>query len=95
MTVRIAAFNVENLFDRPKAFNDQLAQSSAVLDAHADLNKLFEKPNYNNANKSEMLTLMDDLAADGEALETAHLLKMKGGFLQCSCALARRGRAQK
>ena len=61
MTVRVAAFNVENLFDRPKALNDQLAQSSAVLEAHADLNKLFEKPSYSSANKSKMLTLMDDL----------------------------------
>lgn len=59
--MRIAAFNVENLFDRPKAFNSDLAQSSAVLDAHARLNKLFEKPNYTSSNKADMLVLMDNL----------------------------------
>ena len=59
--MRIAAFNVENLFDRPKAFNDDVTQSSEVLDAHADLNKLFEKTNYTAANKSKILVLMEKL----------------------------------
>lgn len=59
--MRIAAFNVENLFDRPKAFNDEMQQSAEVLDAHAKLNKLFEKTNYTASNKSQMLTLMDEL----------------------------------
>ncbi len=59
--MRIAAFNVENLFDRPKAFNDDVTLSSEILDAHADLNKLFEKSNYTAANKSKMLDLMEDL----------------------------------
>ena len=59
--MRIAAFNVENLFDRPKAFNDAVSLSAQVLDAHAKLNKLFEKSNYTAANKSQMLGLMDQL----------------------------------
>lgn len=59
--MRIAAFNVENLFDRPKAFNDDIEASSEVLDAHAKLNKLFERSNYTNANKNQMLSLMEDL----------------------------------
>lgn len=60
--MRIAAFNVENLFDRIKAFNAEDPDTHKdVLDAHAELNKLFEKPTYSSADKSRMLALMDDL----------------------------------
>ena len=41
--MKIAAFNVENLFDRAKAFNsDDPTAHQQVLDDHAELNKLFE-----------------------------------------------------
>lgn len=60
--MRIAAFNVENLFDRIKAFNDEDPDTHKdVLDAFADLNKLFEKPTYSSADKTKMLELMDTL----------------------------------
>lgn len=60
--MRIAAFNVENLFDRAKAFGaDDPNAHRDVLDAHAALNKLFERPNYSDANKAKMLELMDTL----------------------------------
>lgn len=59
--MRIAALNVENLFDRPKAFNDAASSSAAVLDAHARLNNLYEKTTYSAADKAKMLQLMDDL----------------------------------
>ncbi|MBN9889760.1 endonuclease/exonuclease/phosphatase family protein [Salipiger abyssi] len=58
--MRIAAFNVENLFDRIKAFNDDEPEThKAVLEAHAELNTLFEKPVYSAADKARMLALMD------------------------------------
>ena len=60
--MRIAAFNVENLFDRIKAFNDEDPDTHKdVLDAHAELNKLFENPIYSGADKARMLTLMKSL----------------------------------
>lgn len=60
--MRIAAFNVENLFDRIKAFNDEDPHTHKdVLDAHAELNKLFEKQVYSGADKARMLTLMKSL----------------------------------
>ena len=60
--MRIAAFNVENLFDRVKAFNDEDPETHKdVLDAHAALNKLFEKPVYSAADKKRMLALMEQL----------------------------------
>lgn len=60
--MRIAAFNVENLFDRTKAFGDDDPQlHRKVLDAHAALNKLFEKPSYTAGDKNKMLDLMEEL----------------------------------
>lgn len=60
-SMRIAAFNVENLFDRAKAFNASPDTSSEVQSKLAELNSLFERPHYSDANKSRMLELMDDL----------------------------------
>lgn len=60
--MRVAAFNVENLFDRIKAFADEAPNTHKdILDAHAALNKLFEKETYSSADKIKMLELMDKL----------------------------------
>lgn len=60
--MRIAAFNVENLFDRAKAFNaEDNTTHTAVLDDHAELNNLFEQANYTNARKQRMLELIESL----------------------------------
>ena len=60
--MRIAAFNVENLFDRAKVFNDEDPDAHRdVLDAHAALNTLFEHPVYSDADKADMLSLMERL----------------------------------
>ncbi|SMY06033.1 endonuclease/exonuclease/phosphatase family protein [Flavimaricola marinus] len=60
--MRIATFNVENLFDRVRAFNDPDPDTHKdVLKAHSALNQLFEKPVYTEADKAEMLTLMGKL----------------------------------
>lgn len=60
--MRIAAYNVENLFRRIKAFNDDDAEThQALLDAHAEINRLFEKPVYDAADKARILALLDAL----------------------------------
>lgn len=60
--MRIAAYNVENLFDRAKVFNDDdPAAHREVLDAHAELGKLFEQEVYSEADKARMLDLLDRL----------------------------------
>ena len=60
--MRLAAFNVENLFQRVKAFNDADPETHRdILDAHSELNKLFEKPVYTAADKTRILALMDTL----------------------------------
>lgn len=60
--MRIAAFNVENLFDRPRAFNDQEPpERREALKDHAELNALFERASYSDVVKTRMLELMERL----------------------------------
>ncbi len=60
--MRIAAFNVENLFDRAKVFNDANSDvRRTVLDSFAALNNLFEEETYSDANKARMLELIERL----------------------------------
>jgi endonuclease/exonuclease/phosphatase family metal-dependent hydrolase len=60
--MRICAYNVENLFDRAKVFNDADPNAHRdVLEAHAELNTLFEHEAYSTADKARMLKLIDEL----------------------------------
>ena len=50
--MRLASFNLENLFDRAKAFNeDTIAEGKVVLDTFGQLNKIFAKTTYTAADK--------------------------------------------
>jgi len=63
--MKIAAFNVENLFDRAKAFNeDDEDDTQAVLNAVAELNGLFEEPVYGDAHKARMRQLIVELGLE-------------------------------
>lgn len=59
--MKIAAYNIENLFDRAKALNEDSAEATQIIKKEAELNALFEKPVYSAANKRRMLELMDEL----------------------------------
>lgn len=60
--MRIASFNVQNLFDRAVALDQPTwADGRPALEAHAKLNKLFNKPSYSAADKTEMLRLLGAL----------------------------------
>lgn len=57
MTVRFASFNVENLFARPRAFNQTTwAEGEPILDAFAELNALIALAVYTPADKQRMLS---------------------------------------
>lgn len=59
--VRIATFNCENLFGRPIAMNqERWADGQPYLDAYRDLNALFEKEEYSEADKAKILALMKE-----------------------------------
>ncbi len=60
--MKIAAFNVENLFDRAKAFNEEdNDKTQRVISAVAELNCLFEADVYSDTDKQRMLELVDEL----------------------------------
>jgi endonuclease/exonuclease/phosphatase family metal-dependent hydrolase len=59
--MKIAAFNVENLFDRAKAFNEPPADAQRTIRAVAELNSIFEEPNYTPARKNRILELVEIL----------------------------------
>ncbi|HEY7171318.1 MAG TPA: endonuclease/exonuclease/phosphatase family protein [Vicinamibacterales bacterium] len=60
--MRLASFNLENLFDRAKALNlDSFAEGKVILDKFAKLNNLFENPQYSAADKKAILAGLKDL----------------------------------
>lgn len=57
--VRIASFNVENLFARPKAFNTaDWSIGQPVLDAYREVNALFSKTTYSTTDKQQIRDLL-------------------------------------
>ncbi|MFN0074982.1 MAG: endonuclease/exonuclease/phosphatase family protein [Prosthecobacter sp.] len=66
--MRIAAYNVENLFSRTRAMNgDDPAKTTDVLADVAILQGLIEKPVYSDADKVAMLKLLKKHKALGES----------------------------
>ncbi|MBV1694088.1 MAG: endonuclease/exonuclease/phosphatase family protein [Hyphomicrobiales bacterium] len=60
--MRIATYNVENLFTRAKALNlDTWADGRATLEAHARINALLEEEVYTPAVQRELVTLIKAL----------------------------------
>lgn len=60
--VRIASYNVENLFARPKAFNTiDWAIGQPALSAYKEVNELMQKVEYELADKERMRDLLVDL----------------------------------
>jgi Endonuclease/Exonuclease/phosphatase family len=57
--MRLAAYNVENLFDRAKAMNlETWEDGRQVLELHAQLNNLLGETEYTAASKTKMIELM-------------------------------------
>ncbi len=51
--MRIASFNVENLFARPNAFREtDLSIGKPILDAYGEVNALISKAVYNRRTRS-------------------------------------------
>jgi len=82
--MRIAAFNVENLFDRAKALNQHnAAAATPIIKATADLNSLFEKDRYTAADKERILALLQQLGLlRTDQSKFVHLRKIRGALLK-------------
>lgn len=64
--MRIAAYNVENLFSRVKAINgDDPEKTTAVLNDVAELQRLIEHPLYSEEDKKRMLEILKENHATG------------------------------
>ena len=56
--IRIAAFNLENLFTRPAAMNQETdAEGREAIEDHATANSIAEKATYSAADKAKLLEL--------------------------------------
>lgn len=62
--MKIAAFNVENLFDRAKAFNEESSKAQKAVRAVGELNALLEQDVYSDNDKTEILKLMKELGIE-------------------------------
>lgn len=57
--IKIASFNVENLFARPKAFRaTNLSEGEPILHAYREVNELFKKTTYDSADRTRMRILL-------------------------------------
>ncbi|HTE14931.1 MAG TPA: endonuclease/exonuclease/phosphatase family protein, partial [Burkholderiales bacterium] len=81
--MRLASFNVENMFDRAKALNGTTwADGKPALEAHQKLNALINKRSYSATDKTRMLALLKThglLKTDDGPLLI--LRKLRGKFL--------------
>src|SRR5438477_12895987 len=83
--MRLASFNLENLFDRAKALNlDTFAAGKVILDKFSRLNSLFEKQKYSASDKQTILKGLGDLGVlrDDSAGDFVLLRQNRGKLLK-------------
>lgn len=81
----VASYNVENLFDRAKILNDtDQVIIDKVLKDTATLNSLLEKPVYLSNDKTQLLSLINDLglANSDEGNKFATLRQIRGNLIK-------------
>jgi endonuclease/exonuclease/phosphatase family metal-dependent hydrolase len=62
--MKIAAFNVENLFDRPKIFNELDQISDPINKSVSDLNSILQKSTYTTSDKTTIKSLLISLGLE-------------------------------
>jgi hypothetical protein len=63
--MRIASYNVENLFTRAKALNlNTWQEGHKVLEEYAEINKIFDNEVYSDADKARIIVLLKSLKID-------------------------------
>jgi len=80
--MKLASYNVENLFQRAKAMNLPTWQAGAdILKMHAELNGLLGKPTYSAADKKNIIALMKKLGIDKQDAGKFVILRQNRGHL--------------
>lgn len=80
--MRIASFNVENLFDRARLLAaDDWSTHRGLLDKYARLTRLLQRPVYSAADKVTIVTLLTALGLDRTDSGTYVLLRQNRGRL--------------
>jgi endonuclease/exonuclease/phosphatase family metal-dependent hydrolase len=82
--MKIAAFNVENLFDRPKAFNESDSTiTQSTIKAVAELNSIFEEDEYDPQHKTRIVELVEQLELNRfDEGPLALIRKIRGSLLR-------------
>jgi endonuclease/exonuclease/phosphatase family metal-dependent hydrolase len=82
--MRLAAFNVENLFARAKVLNGgSWAEGRPALEAFTAFNKLISKPRYSAGDKTRMVKLLTELGLEErDDAPFVRLRQNRGGLLK-------------
>ena len=80
--MRIASFNVENLFSRARALNlETWSEGKEILNDYSQLNKLLQKPTYMAADKQKILQLIKKLGLSKSDQSKFVILRQNRGHL--------------
>jgi endonuclease/exonuclease/phosphatase family metal-dependent hydrolase len=80
--MRLASFNVENLFSRASVMNlDDWDEGRPILNAVTELTNLLEQPVYSTADKTRMVQLLTDLGLDSGDTGPYVILRRNRGAL--------------
>ena len=80
--MRLASFNVENLFDRARAMNlKDAAEGKPILQRFAELNALLAQPSYSSADKKRMAKLIVELDLEKSDIGDFVILRRNRGGL--------------
>lgn len=84
--MRLATYNVENMFERAKAMNlSTWAEGKPILDDYQRLNELIQEPIYTDEIKTELLTIMrrhPGLATRNKKSKFIFLRDIRGDFIK-------------
>ena len=82
--MKIAAFNVENLFNRPRVFDAKYAGiATELIAAASELSALFEEAAYDAATRARMLVLMEVLGIlTSDSSTFVWLRRIRGGLIR-------------
>ena len=80
--MRIATFNVENLFSRARAMNQEdWAEGKPILTEFSKLNTLLAKETYTDSDKAAILTSLDNLGLTESDENKFVILRQNRGHL--------------